>query len=320
MAIRRSDYENYDYRDFWKNDKRLYEDRSERIAIRRFLSRLEEYDRVFFDIGCGYGRLFGEYMNFNTIILIDYSLRNLKNARDRIKKFLKSDNKKFNTVYFVAADASNLPIKTACADIVLTVRVVHHLDYPEKYFDEVTRILKKGGLYILEFANKRNLKNILRYIAGKMDTSPFNLIPSQVGETILNYHPKYITEMLTSRGFSIKKLISASNFRLEFLKRYLSINLLLFLEKMYQRFFSFTALGPSIFLESILDKKINNKCLTDFNKKIKKINRDSKIKIEDILICPYCKEDVLIFHRHSTVCRKCERRFPIEEGIYNFKI
>ena len=83
---------------------------------------------------------------------------------------------------------------------ILTIRVVYHLDNPERYFGEVSRILKDSGLYFLEFANKRNLKNILRFFADGMDTSPFNLIPLQIGETILNFHPKHIVGLLRRRN------------------------------------------------------------------------------------------------------------------------
>ena len=49
---------------------------------------------------------------------------------------------KLSNILFISADATLLPNKGDSADTVLTVRVVHHLDKPEKYFDEVKRILK----------------------------------------------------------------------------------------------------------------------------------------------------------------------------------
>ncbi len=80
-----------------------------------------------------------------------------------------------------------------------------------------------------------------------MDTSTFNLILSQAGETILNFHPKYVIGLLKSRGFTVKKLISMSNFRLEFLKKHISIEILLFFENLYQRFFYLLHLDPVFF-------------------------------------------------------------------------
>jgi len=252
LPIRKSDYENYDYREFWEDDKRYYEDRSERIALRSMLKGVDTSNKLLADIGCGYARLFNEYSKFQRVILIDYSMKNLRNARERVSRFLSDDPEKLLNVLFISADATAIPIRDDSADTVLTVRVVHHLDRPEKYFDEVKRILKAGSIYIFEFANKRNLKNILRFMTGKMDTSPFGPVPSQIGETIRNYHPKEIYRKLKERDIRIEKIISVSNFRLGILKKIFGNRLLLFFENIYQKIFSFIAWGPSIFLKGYL--------------------------------------------------------------------
>lgn len=308
MDFRKSDYESYDYSKFWEDDRRLYEDKAERMALRRLIAGTGGENKLFFDIGCGYGRLFNEYKDFETIVLIDYSLSNLKNARDRIERFLKNTPEKLASVYFIAADATSLPVKSDCADIILTVRVIHHLDNPEKYFDEIARILKNKGLFFLEFASKRNLKNILRFFVGKMDTSPFNLKPSQIGETILNFHPDYISDILKKRNFTIKKSISVSNFRLNLLKKFPGTKTLLFFEKIYQKFFSFMLFGPSIFIKSVLDEKGPED-----------VSRNKITVLEDILVCVYCGKSSLVPDKNMIQCKNCGRIFIKENGIYNFK-
>ncbi len=308
MDFRKSDYESYDYSKFWEDDRRLYEDKAERMALRRLIAGIGGENKIFFDIGCGYGRLFNEYKDFETIVLIDYSLNNLKNARDRIERFLKNTPGKLASVYFIAADATSLPIKSDCADIILTVRVIHHLDNPEKYFDEIARILKNRGSFFLEFANKRNLKNILRFFVRKMDTSPFNLKPSQIGETILNFHPDHISDILEKRNFTIKKSISVSNFRLNLLKKFPGTKTLLFFEKIYQKLFSFVLLGPSIFMKSVLNEKGPEN-----------ISKNKITSLEDILICVYCGESSLVPDKNMIQCKNCGRIFIRENGIYNFK-
>ncbi len=312
MNLRKTDYENYDYSKFWENNKRLYEDKSERLALRKLLTGENGKNKLFFDIGCGYGRLFNEYMDFETIILIDYSLNNLKNARSRIEKFLKNNPQRMSSVYFIASDAACLPIKSDSADVILTVRVVHHLEDPRKYFDEVIRILKNRGLFLLEFANKRNLKNILRFFIGKMDTSPFNLRPSQVGETILNFHPRYISNLLDKRNCLVGKSISVSNFRLNFLKKFPGTKTLIFFEKIYQKFFPFMSLGPSVFLKCTLNKSES--------KESEDVYMNRKINLEDILICTSCRKAALIFDENRIECKNCGRAFVKENGIYNFKV
>jgi len=309
VNLRKTDYESYDYREFWENDKRLYEDRSERIALKRLLAGIDKKDKIIFDIGCGYGRLFNEYKDFGTIVLVDYSLKNLKSARSRIKKFLKNNPEKMSSIYFIASDATGLPIRSNCADIILTVRMIHHLENPGKYFDEVARILKNGGLYFLEFANKRNFKNILRFLAGRVEGSPFNLEPSQVGETILNFHPGYISNLIKERNFSIKKLISVSNLRINLMKKFPGTKTLILFERICQNLFSFIPLGPSVFIKCALEKPdYEDVCFED------------KGNLEGILTCASCRKNALIFNKDKIKCSSCGRTYKREDGIYNFKV
>ncbi len=305
LGLRRSDYENYDYQDFWKDEKRLYEDMSERIALRKMLAPLQDRSGVFADIGCGYGRLFTEYRDFKTILLVDYSMKNLRTAKKNIKKYLGADQMQGSSIHFIAADASRLPFRSDIIDVLLTVRMVHHLSDPRLYFDQVQRVLKDGGTYILEFANKRNTKNILRSMVGRMDTSPFNLTPSRIGDTIQNYHPSYILGMLTERNFNLKWILSVSNFRLPLLKKILPLKTILVLEDIYQRFLSSLSLGPSLFLKTNLEKKSSVQEQGD--------------EIGNILACPKCFKSCLIIHDDRVTCRTCKVDYSIDEGIFDFK-
>jgi ubiquinone/menaquinone biosynthesis C-methylase UbiE len=249
--IKQSDYENYDYRQFWQDDKRLYEDSSERIVIKKFIRPLEKRGRIFVDLGCGFGRLFNEYKDFEKIILVDYSVNNLKNAKEAVDKFLNYDEALMKKVVFVAADVTCLPFKPSFADTAMTVRVMHHIDNVERFINEASRILKPDGYFLVEFANKRNLKNIIKFMFGRLKQSPFDSRPLQIGATILDYHPKFIKSLLRQTGFKILKQVSASNYRLGFLKRHINLKVLLFFENIYQDIFSFIDTGPSIFLKTI---------------------------------------------------------------------
>ncbi|MCK5567078.1 MAG: class I SAM-dependent methyltransferase, partial [Actinomycetia bacterium] len=260
---------------------------------------------------------------------------------------------------FLSADATALPIRDDSVDTILTVRVMHHLEKPEKYFDEVKRILKNGSLYLLEFANKRNLKNILRFFAGKMDTSPFNLVPSQVGETIKNYHPKDIYKKLAARDIRIKKIISVSNFRLGILKKIFGNRLLIFFEAIYQKIFSFITWGPSIFIKGYSVKVLpsGNRNLTEANLRENgrhilsysgeqtlpdsrekasqdsgkmgsggdkrfsgDLSRENFLNFTDILICPACHSRDLTLSGNKVKCGGCRKVFSVDGNIIDLKV
>jgi ubiquinone/menaquinone biosynthesis C-methylase UbiE len=309
--IRKSDYENYDYREFWEDGSRLYEDNSERLALKKLFRSVDMRDRTFIDLGCGYGRLFNEYMDFKNIILVDYSLNNLKNARETISRFLGPDNEKLKKIYFVSADVRHLPFRDSIIDAALTVRVIHHISDPEELFKEVKRILNKDSLFLLEFANKRNLKNILRFFTGRLKKSPFSIETFHVGETILNYHPKRIKNLLVKNGFEIKKQISVSNFRLGFLKKHIKINSLVFFENFFQNIFSWKGLGPSIFFKTVCYKYDTEK----------DTGLDHNIKPAGLFICPSCKSGPMNFTSDGRIiCRSCSKEFRTIDGIYDFKL
>ena len=326
--IRKSDYENYDYRQFWEDNKRAYEDKAERLVIKKFFTGISQKDKVFADFGCGFGRLFEEYAGFERIIMIDYSLNNLKNAKKLITGYLKKENnlKMLEKIFFVLADVNNLPLKNGILDACLTVRVIHHLPEPEKFFSEVSRVIKPQGLFFIEFANKRNLKNILRFIFGRMKGSPFNTKPYQVGETILDYHPGYIKSLLKNLNFKIIRQVSASNFRLNFFKKNINLRVLLFFENLYQNLFSFMDLGPSIFLKTIFNPgTANNLKQEEFYKALGQdkasgqdmpAENNEKVKFEKLFICPACKSDLRF--KIIISCSKCERQYPVTEGILIF--
>ncbi len=95
---------------------------AERIAIKKFIRPLEKQGRVFVDLGCGFGRLFSEYKDFEKIILVDYSVNNLKNAKEAVGKFLNYDAALMKKVVYVAADVTSLPFKSSFADVAMTVQ------------------------------------------------------------------------------------------------------------------------------------------------------------------------------------------------------
>ena len=310
MVLKKSDYENYDYREFWEDDKRAYEDVSERLALGKLFKTVKK-SGIIIDIGCGYGRLFNEYRDFDTIIMMDYSLNNLKNTKNTVLDYLKQDRKEFDKVHFVAADAQNLPFKNDTFDAAISVRIVHHLTSPEKFISETGRILKNEGLFILEFANKRNLKNILKFLSGKLRQSPFSAEPYMIGETIQDNHPSVIINSFKKNNLKINKIISVSNLRVGFLKRKLKLGNLLKLENIFQGLFSLCKLGPSIFIKAFKGKNKN----TDNRRKIPQ-------KLTDMLLCPECKnlEGSLEISGNFLSCNFCGTKYIISDGILDLRL
>ncbi len=111
------DYEGSSYQtDFWEGQGREFEDLTERNALRRLLPT---EGNVLIEVGAGFGRLADLYDSFEQIVLVDYSMSLLEEAHRRF-----GDNTKY---HFVAANVYRLPFVDDLADVVVMIRVAHHL-------------------------------------------------------------------------------------------------------------------------------------------------------------------------------------------------
>lgn len=247
-------YDYYDYPSYWQN--REYEHNSEIIALDSFLEKIPKIKSLI-DIGAGYGRLTPEYAHrARKIVICDPSAKLLKIAR---KNFGNRKN-----IRFLQSRVENLKkyFKANSFDTAILVRVLHHLEDPEKNLKIISRIIKKGGYIILEHANKRHFKAVVSEMCKGNFTFPIDIFPKDIRcaknikkKTIpfINYHPDEIEKILISNGFEIIEKRSVSNFRNRFFKKILPLDLLLSLEEKSQKILGKINFGPSIF---ILAKKI----------------------------------------------------------------
>jgi SAM-dependent methyltransferase len=147
----------HNYQDYWTG--REYEHAAEELAISRLLKGKKFQNAV--DVGGGYGRLSKYLTKFSKkVTLAEPSQQQLDIGKIYLKDTPQVDRKLWQ--------ASDLKLKDGEADLVLVVRVLHHLPDPEPEFREIARVLKPGGTFILEFANDAHFLNRLRYgVRGK---------------------------------------------------------------------------------------------------------------------------------------------------------
>lgn len=97
------------------------------------------------DLGCGTGRVLGELKLFGAEVV----------AADISKEMLKSVEKKHPDVQTIVADAENLPFENESFDAVIATFLIVHLKDPQIAFDEIYRVLKDGGDFLLTNINQR---------------------------------------------------------------------------------------------------------------------------------------------------------------------
>lgn len=283
------DYEGSNYRtEFWEGRGRNYEDRVERIAIRRLLP---SGGRRMLEVGAGFGRLTGEYDAFDQVVLLDYSFSQLQYAQENLGRS--------GRCVYVAADAYHLPFRPGVFDAVTMIRVIHHMAHVDAVLEQVRRVLVPGGTFILEHANKRNLKSMLRYALRKQAWSPYDPAPVEFVALNFDFHPEYIRRELHRAGFAIHRRLPVSLFRLEQLKANLSLDLLATLDRSFQS----TGLlyAPSVFVHSTAVGETPVNIETDW-----------------LFACPECGGE-LERRAEIVVCLNDGKRWAVRDGIYDFK-
>lgn len=108
-------------------------------------------NRNVLDVGCGTG--YGTYLYAQIakeVVGIDVS-------EDAIS-YAKGNFRRDNLKYFVA-DATNLNIfDDNLYDVVVSFQVIEHIEDYRQYLNEIKRVLKPGGIFLLSTPNKAKLK------------------------------------------------------------------------------------------------------------------------------------------------------------------
>ncbi len=295
----------YDYREYWKG--RDYEHEAEMIIIRKYARDME--GQFILDIGGSFGRLLEVlYSEKVTPIIADYSMQTLQMNKEFVLA-------RYPRTKLIAANAYHLPFKKNTVDHSILIRVLHHIVKQTRLTDEVKRVIKKDGFFIIEYANKLHLKARIKWLFtlkfNNFSTKPYQQ-PTQgnfegvregKSSVFLNYHPRNITKLLHKSGFKVLKKTNCSFFRINFLKKTLPLSVLVFFENIFQKLFSWTNITPSIILKT--------KQTTGGRKNFQ--------KFEDILCCPKCKSD-LVISKEKADCKKCKKTFKNDNGIWDFRI
>lgn len=285
------DYEGSDYQQrFWEQGGRAYEDQAEALALKKLLPAKGQH---LLELGAGAGRNTPRYSGFDQVTLVDYSTTQLSQAIERL-----GDGQRYR---FIAADIYSLPFGPGSFDAATMIRTLHHFSQPEKALAQVKGCLSEDAVFILEFANKRNLKALIRYLVGGQKWNPFSREAIEFAELNFDFHPKSVKSMLRDIGFEIERQISVSYLRAGFLKR-LPIGILMTKERVLQRLFSWTAYSPSVFLRAVLAGAFDSPA--------------------DVLLfrCPACGHYPLEDTPPLIACDSCGRSYPVKDGIYDFRV
>lgn len=289
------DYEGSDYQSsFWGTGERAYEDAAEAIALRRLLSYS---GNLLLELGAGAGRNTPRYHGFHRVALLDYSRTQLQQAQQRLGRGA--------GYIYVAADIYRLPFISGVFDGATMIRTLHHMADAPRALAQVRESLSPGATFILEYANKQNLKAILRYWLRRQSWSPFTREPVEFAALNFDFHPKAIRAWLSDCGFEVERQLTVSHFRAQLFKRTLPVGLLAQMDAAAQWTGNWWQLSPSVFVRA----KVVGEA--------KPV--DPPADPVGLFRCPTCGHAPLDQSESALVCTACGSHWPVEDGIYDFR-
>jgi SAM-dependent methyltransferase len=231
---------------------------------------------------------------------LDYSLTQLKQAQQRLGR-----GERYT---YVAADAYRLPFIPGLFDAATMIRVLHHMADAPQVLKEIRSVLQPGAAFILEFANKQNIKAILRYVLHRQNWNPFSPEPVEFVALNFDFHPQTVRRWLQENGFDVQRQLSVSHFRMGLLKRLVPLSLLVWMDSLAQRTGNWWQFSPSVFVQSLAVGNIGE-------------NTGGAQVTEQgaIFLCPECRHFPLAETPDALICSSCGRQWPFQDGIYDFR-
>jgi SAM-dependent methyltransferase len=283
-------YEGTSYRArFWEGQGRDYENLAERIALQRLLP---PQGQRLVEIGAGFGRLADLYSGYQQVVLLDYAKSGLKEAQEHLGR----DGR----FIYVAANLYHLPLAPGSVDTALTVRVLHHVADIPAALNQIAAILRPTGSFVLEFANKRNLKAIARYLLRQQKWSPFSPEPYEFVALNYDFNPEWMSGELARAGFEVDQELAVSHFRHPAIKRVVSAPALARLDGLLQGPSAGLKLAPSLFVRTHL--------------------RGTPAHVSSALLCcPACGSLDLSQNEDGLRCADCGRVWPKDDGILDLR-
>ena len=222
---------------FWAS--RAYEDLCDRIALRALLPGS---GGQLLDLGAGFGRLSDEYGAFGHVTLVDASPAMVEAARELV-----GGDPRFSVIQ---ADATDIPVPSGSVDVVVAVRLILHVRNQDAVFAEVARVLRPGGLFILEFPNRNHLLARFRYLARRQDWSPGDPDSHEYREGHFSHQPATVLRQLRGAGLVPVRRRAVSLFRSAPLKALVPARHLARLESPLQAPLGRLAPSPAVFIAS----------------------------------------------------------------------
>lgn len=300
------DYENGDF-----TITEPHEDMLEKATLRKFGIPSGKWAA---DVGSGYGRL-SQFLtdNFENVILMDYSISNLKRA---------SHERSPAGMHFVACDIRDPPIRDGILQFALLVRVLHHFRNPAYALTNISRKLKPGGEILFNFNNTTALPFIVAKIASlilRMNRNRLNVSilkrdpqeATSIGDSRPIYFASYdyIHELVRNCNLEVEKTIGIGYLHHRFIEdnsRHIKVERFIAIETLISSLPFFNIFSPDVFMKCRLKSESGQV-------------KSEPQELLDVVVCPNCHSS-LLEKLECLICDNCGCSYPIHDKIVDMRI
>jgi len=152
------------------------------------------------DVGCGDGDfIFRAKAMFKECYGIDVSSLRIERAKERSKEILDGYN-----IRFCGCDIDEgIPFDDSFFDVVTCIAVLEHVFNPPNVLDEVRRVLKPSGIFIVQVPNIAWMPHRIQLLFGKLPKTGGVYLGAD-WEHLHNFTKSTICQLLTDKIFEIE--------------------------------------------------------------------------------------------------------------------
>lgn len=188
------DFKKYTFTHTWNNSIRI---------IQKYAGI--ENGKKILDAGCGWGRLLLGIVDRYSDLKIS-ALDFQADAIEKGKRIIGEKNNN-NNIQWVTGDIQNLQFEDNSFDSIYSARVFQHLNSPEKGAEEIFRVLRPGGRFVIFLQNKvcpLNITYYSRLYSPKQVNNWFRSLPvKNLHCTTMDFYPPFLGFGFI-RSFSLK--------------------------------------------------------------------------------------------------------------------
>jgi hypothetical protein len=180
------------------------------------------------------------------------------------------------------------------------IRVMHHMADAPRVLAGIRQVLQPEAVFILEFANKRNLKAIMRYFLRRQSWSPYTPEPYEFAALNFDFHPVTMRHWLRESRFTIERQLTVSHFRARVFKRVIPLEALVAMDALFQWTGNWWQFTPSVFVRA------------------RAVGDTPIAAAGEFFRCPACGHFPLPDAEEKITCPNCASQWPVAGGIYDF--